>query len=199
MATVYTNLIPQEIPNDSVSTSKIQNEAVTTEKIKNLGVTNDKIVGPIPKNKIAPLGYQLSPSCGVYTKAPAAREPNFSTVTNLTVTITTTGRPVALALVPDGSNGTFENATAIVLNRTTNGEGVSAWTFRYTRDGASLGTFLASLFETRVTTISYTSCFFTIDPVAAGTYTYAFQARADASIATDSVSIRYYKLLAFEL
>jgi hypothetical protein len=60
--------------------------------------------GYVGQNKRAALPYQLSASCGSFNSTSVGRSGN---VTNLSVTITTTGRPVFIALVDDGNGASF--------------------------------------------------------------------------------------------
>lgn len=134
MATAYTNLVFPSIPDNSVSTNKIQNEAVTTDKIKNLSVTNDKIANAtIAKNKLTAVGQQISAE-GTLS---APGNLNFTDVPNLSITITTTGRPVLLSLKAGGDDPTKDAYLGSAVDRYT----TATLLGRYLRNGTSLGTF----------------------------------------------------------
>ncbi len=82
-----------------ISTAKIATSAVTTAKIAD---------GAVTQAKRAALGQQLSSSCGNFT---TLHPSTFADITNLTVTITTTGRPVMVQVVHDGSGSTAQYST----------------------------------------------------------------------------------------
>ena len=67
--------------------------------------------GSILKTKLAPLGQQISSSSGLFGLAYTDGTTPVD-VTNLSVTITTTGRPVFLALTSDGSGTSGQLAVA---------------------------------------------------------------------------------------
>jgi len=55
----------------------------------------------ITRSNLAPLGQQISSSCGLFSTSSGT----FTAVTNLSVAVTTTGRPVHVFLQPDGTAG----------------------------------------------------------------------------------------------
>jgi hypothetical protein len=141
------------------------------------------------------VGQQISLSCGTGGGA-STTSATYVDVTNLTVTITTTGRPVTVMLQPDGSvsgpgllqsEGTTDNTAAFyAINR---GGAVIFETGIAVNVGASGST---------TTTISFPAgSLFFVDPVGAGTYTYKVQFKRNS--ATDTAKINYCKLVAFEL
>jgi hypothetical protein len=66
------------------------------------GVTKFRVSSSgIDRSYLAPLGQQVSSSCGNFSVS----NTNYTDITNLSVGLTTTGRPVVLALVSDGSAG----------------------------------------------------------------------------------------------
>lgn len=90
------------IAGDAVTAAKIAAGAVTTAKIEDGAVTDIKR---------SALNYGVSSSCGSFTSASTS----FVDITNLSVTITTIGRPVFIALIPDGSGayaGVLPDTTA---------------------------------------------------------------------------------------
>src|ERR1700677_4809844 len=128
--------------------------------------------------------YALSSSSGNFTTTSAT----FAAVTNLSVTLTTAGRPVMITLVPDGtsnvsvlgcSSGTGVVVTYGIFNGVTNiGQG-------------SFGT-------TGTTVASYapgSSCA-AIDTSVAGTYTWTFQVLIAGG---NTANVQYFKLLAWEI
>lgn len=152
-----------------------------TVQVKDAGIT---------KPKLAALGQQLSSgSSGNFTTTSSS----YVDVTNMTLSITTTGRPVMIMLIPDISQG----AGALVISKS--GAGASVF-YRIVRDSTSIAEF--PLVLTAVGTSSSvmsvpcsTLQFF--DPVAAGTYTYKIQAKV-ATVST-SADVQASKLLAYEI
>lgn len=142
----------------------------------------------VTQAKRAALGQQVSSSCGSFTTSSAS-----AAVTNLTVTITTTGRPVYLALIPDGSvNDSYIGAsrttgTTAYIGLQIDRGGGNTWRFNCGQTVGSSSSF----------SIYYpVSSVFHIDVPSAGTYTYTVY--ASSSTAT-SVAVAYAKLIAYEL
>lgn len=177
-----------ELANSLVTAAKLGSSAVTTAKIADLSVTGAKIA----TNAItrAKRGYtrniQVSSSCGTVATVFGALE--LANITNLSVTITTNGRPVFLKLIGGASE---PNGELQVLEVTT---------LRFTRDGSAISEFLlgngsGSQVQAGVGGINY------IDVVAAGTYTYRLQGPMTSQSPTTygNISMRGVKLLAYEL
>lgn len=167
----------------------IANSAVTTAKIADSNITTAKVAdGAITQAKLAALGQQISSSSG-----------NFSTtntlmvdVTNLSVTITVTGRPVWVGIIPDGTN----NTSAFGAQRAANTVRAD---FIILRDVTQILTGLVYCNATGATNIEVydNPCWNTIDLPAAGTYTYKVQIAQGGGSATAYAS--YLKLAVFEL
>lgn len=165
---------------------KLLDNTVAGAKIVDLG---------LPRTKMAAVGEQLSASCGTFgTSSTSAVD-----VTNLSVTITTTGRPVVVKLVADGTgsqsyvsfgsvNTGDRKQGAIIFLR-----GATTVSFNTTGSNGLTGGTNFSQF------IHYPAgAFEHIDVVAAGTYTYKAQAivvGADVS----TVNVVNIKLIAYEL
>ncbi len=133
----------------------------------------------------APANYAISSSA---TQAVTSGSP--VDVTNLTVTITTTGNPVALMLIGDSSASYIQ-----VSQSSTNASG----DIYFIRGSTTLsqqqfggGTGLA----TSVFTVSAVSAFAHFDAVAAGTYTYKIQSKVTGSAQVDFGGV---KLVAYEV
>ena len=144
----------------------LQDSAISTAKIAANAVTQAKRVA---------LGQQLSSATGSYTNATTS----YTDVTNATVTITTTGRPVFIALIPDGgaSNASFDsNDGTIKLMR--DSTDIAFWNL--------IGT----------STIAHHNLLY-IDAPATGTYVYKLRAKMDT--AANTVTVDNMKLIAFEL
>lgn len=153
------------------------------------GVTTPKLAdGGVSKPKLSAANYQLSDSCGAWSRT----QPNgWAAVTNLSVTITTSGRPVLLMLVGDGNVGSYIGCGGA---SSAAGDG-SEITFK--RSGTNLGT----MYTTKDSAGSYWACppgAAQIDAPAAGTYTYTVEVRAWGS--ANAIAYMYQlKLLAMEL
>lgn len=149
---------------------------------------SDVSYGSVTRNSLASVGQQISSSCETFTTASLV----FIDVTNLSVTITTVGRPVIIMLVPKGTSsvgsyfgvvGTTFNEAKIRLTR--GGSEIALW---YLQSAAPSGTAQLSV---PVGMVNF------IDPVAAGTYTYKLQ--AEVLNASTSLSVVDSKLVAYEL
>lgn len=175
-----------------IATASLADEAVTTAKIDDLAVTTGKIAdGAVTKAKITALGQQISASSSTFSSAAGS----YTDITNLSVTITTTGRPVYLALIPDGSGNGAELYFAPTAGTTT-----TFGFYSFVRDATPI-TFcrLGQIVNSSGTTQSVrvpVGCINHIDVPSAGTYTYKIQVSAGADT---SMYCYYAKLIAFEL
>lgn len=170
-------------PSDnSVSTVKLQDDAVTTPKIDD---------GAVTRAKREAIGQQISSSCSNFTSSSTSA----TDITNLTVNITTTGKPVVLGLISDGSG----NVSNLLVNPTAGTTTISSF-YTFVRNGTTIaeqevGNIVNSsgtVHSIRVPASSLSH----IDPAAAGTYTYKVQVRC----AVDTgVGVNYAKLIAYEL
>lgn len=145
-----------------IGTTQLADNAVTTVKITDAAVTRPKLVA---------VGQQISSTCGFF--APTT---SFTDVTNLSVTITTTGRPVMVILQSDGSASlSFLQASGggtLDLALFRGASQISDWHF-----GSAVN--CPTLY---------------LDPVAAGTYTYKVQAKASSGGAVDQMVLVAYEL-----
>ena len=164
------------IPANGVTTAKIADGAVTTAKIAD---------GAITPTKRAVLGQQISASSGTFSNTGSAD------VTNLSVTITTLGRPVFVGLIPDGSANNSRIGVEV-------GSNIYSSVFSLIRGSTDIARALISGNGQGVSSISGyipPSSLYTIDPVAAGTYTY----KAAVSASGNTARVEYTKLIAYEL
>jgi hypothetical protein len=166
----------------TLGTSNIADSAITTAKIAALNVT---------RAKMEAIGQQLSSSSSTFQTSSAT----LTDVTNLSVTITTTGRPVRVLVVPDGNgSGNPMNLEMSRANDTVQG---TVCIFRdsteiYRKYNQFIATSAASVFATADTPE-------TLDIVAAGTYTYKVQVAISPNSASQVFKFTYAKLLAYEL
>lgn len=131
-----------------------------------------------------------STTVGIGGVAVSASSGNFSStsgtataVTNLSVTITTTGRPVKLILMADGVSVTSYVAVSASMTGNCN--------LDFCRGGTSIGG-NSLLPPASVPPSSYSQ----VDPVAAGTYTYTVKVTSDG---TRTFFVNYCKLVAYEI
>lgn len=144
--------------------------------------------GGITRPKMVAVGQQISSSCGLYvvsTNTPAA-------VTNLSVTLTTTGRPVMVLIQSD----------AVASNNGCNVEvdggvgGAAKTTLTYMRDSTDIGYY--EYISSASTATRWPGMSFVLDTPAAGTYTYSIEAVVIGS-GSFSSTINFAVLVAYEL
>lgn len=177
------------IANLAVTTAKIADSNVTTLKIADSNVTTAKIAAlNVTRAKLEALGQQLSASCGAIDDASAV----YVDATNLSVTITTSGRPVFLALVDDGSG----NSSFIGVR--TGGIGTGEAIFSFDRGGAAITNHSVKIITGSASTASLvpSSSLNHIDVVAAGTYTYKLKYKL---VSGGGTLLNFAKLIAYEL
>lgn len=196
--TIETNSDAIRVKDSGITTAKINDSAVTTAKINDLAVTTAKINdGAVTHVKMGALGQQTADVLS-FTNTTASPVD----ITGMTVTITTTGRPVFLAIVSYARLG-IEGAGSI--SATCNG-----WSgaqgpigiINFLRGSTEISTtrfgFGSSLINSG-TSFSPTS-FSYIDAIGAGTYTYKVQGY---TIGVCSVSRSFdvggSRLIAYEL
>ncbi len=139
-------------------------------------------------------GVALSTSCGAFSTSSSTPVD----VTNLTVTITTSGRPIFIGLIGDGTTG---SSVIAVSNNSTSISGATGDVFLFNgatnivnsrfRANVASPTPAFSALQVPVSTFSY------IDVQVAGTYTYKIQAQGDSL--GSSLNINDSKLIAYEL
>lgn len=154
----------------AVQTNDIAASAVTTAKIADGNVTQAKRVA---------LGQQLSSSSGAFTMTSNA----FAQVTNLSVTITTTGRPVFIGLQDDGS------ATGSYI---TTGDSTSRVAFF--QGAGQLNEFLIGPSNVYYSPGAF---WYIVNPGSAGSYTFTCKVHNADNAST--VTVNDVKLLVYEL
>jgi hypothetical protein len=175
------NVTTGTIADSAVTTAKIADANVTTAKILDANVTTAKIADAnVTRAKLVAVGQQVSSSCGAATR----NVNSYADVTNLTVTITTTGRPVMVFLIPDGA------AAASC------GDTVGSGSIQILRDSTSIGVFTIASSGTTNHSVGEILSF---DVVAAGTYVYKVQFKSAGGGGGNVVAISNAKLVAYEL
>lgn len=139
----------------TISAAKLGVNSVTTTKISDSNVTTAKIADSnVTRAKIEDVGEQSSSSSGSFSTTSASAVD----VTNLSVTITTSGRPIMIFLTPTSSGGSlYAQGTAGVVD--------------ILRGATNVGSFRLSA-DTRVPP----GCVMVINAPSAGTYTFKAQA-----------------------
>lgn len=148
----------------------------------------------VTRADMAALGQQISSSSGAFTMASATP----ADVTNLSVSITTTGRPVFVGLMDDGS-GSQSALGAVVIGA--NPETSASIQFYLLRGATQLCQMLLQGANTTTEFLTiYTppSSVWIIDVPAAGTYTYKLQV-ASTGATHWQAEVRNTKLIAYEM
>jgi len=174
----------------AVTTAKLADLSVTTGKLADLGVTTGKLAAEsVTQAKRAALGQQSSSHSGNFTTTSGS----LVDVTNLSVSITTTGRPVFIGLIGRGGGNTSYLSAA-------NAGDIASALLSIVRDSTSV---LDSSIYTRsdggasATIQTPVSVLNHVDVPSAGTYTYKVQvARGQAST---TVTVLNAILIAYEL
>lgn len=172
---------------DDISVEKNSNDEY---RIKDSGISashfaDNSVTGP----KMTSVNYSLSASSGNYNSNDMTS--SWNNVTNLSVSITSTGRPIHIMLISDGSG----NPAKV--------EGYAQSTFityiRFLRNGSEV---MLSQIESASTGgvgvfISGDTQLFHIETgLGAGTYTYSVQVKSTSNTNT---WVKYFKLVAYEL
>lgn len=145
--------------------------ASNTIQVKALGIgTAQLAAGSVTKPKLAALGQQLSS-----TFAASSSATGFTNVSGSTVTITTTGRPVKILLIPSGTAALSGVSVTIGVGNTSGIGNV-----RVTQNGSSIGvqsvsTQIPAVVSSSITTQFPISGFAWIGTPSAGAQTYLVQ------------------------
>ena len=135
----------------------------------------------LTKGSIQPVGQQISSSSGSFSTASSS----FVDVTNLSVTLTTVGRPVFISMIGDGSG-----SSSRITNSATGTAQIEIKIFRDTTEIA----YLLSAADT--TNSIMPSEVLHIDTPTSGTYTYKVQTRV---ITGTNVFVSNCKMIAYEM
>ena len=170
-----------KIADSAVTTAKIADSAVTSAKIADGAITTAKIAdGAVTYPKRAALNYDLSDACGTFQTTSTS----YTSVTNLTAQLVTTGRPVFISLVPAG--------TAVSYFSNTSGS-VTTNTIKLATNGAAtVGEYAVSV-STSGATVGTTPTWIHIP--AAGTWDYSIAIKTTAG----TVTVENYKLFCYEM
>lgn len=189
-----TKLDADNIQSGAITETLIANAAVTASKIGSSAVTTSKILDAnVTRAKLVAVGQQLSSSCGASMTITGT---SYTDVTNLTVTLTTTGRPVRLFLVCADTT----NTSKCYINRSNGGTSVTGF-IKFIQDSSDIAIVSdSSMFSASSSSIVYGIPIGAIShtySVAAGTYVYKIQAKTGG--ATETINFEYLRLMAYEL
>lgn len=175
------------VPDGGIGTTQIADSAVTTAKINANAVT---------RPKLASLGQQSNSSNSV-----EAISGSYTDLANTSITITTTGRPVLLILMPFGNGGANPSTFAAATSSGGTSSIFVEANLKFVRDSTALAEFrtggqisIASGNFTFLSVKAPTSLVFVDDSATAGTHTYKVQVQG-----SPSSTINSYKFMAIEL
>lgn len=172
----------------AVDNSTLEIASSTTLQVKDGGIT---------KPKLAALGQQVSSSSGSFT----TNSTSFVNVTNLSVTLTTTGRPVWIGLQ---GNGSTSPTPSIFLQRNGTSNGM-AGDVAFVRDGSGFANSRMQIqYPSNANLNTYylpPSSFWVMDTGAsAGSHTYTIQVRCVIlTNVIDAMGVTETQLVAYEL
>ena len=159
--------------------------------VKAGGITQDRMATRSTGTTVGIGGVAISASSGSYTMTGA-----FADVTNLSITITTTGRPVVLILAHDGTAAGLGYGTIFAQNASGN---IADVYLKFLRNSADLITHNMAVSATGASQVYYslpsTSITY-MDTPAAGTYTYKVQAILNSGT---NGRVLFVKLVAYEI
>lgn len=173
----------------SISATQIAAGSITGSQLANQTITGTQIASAtVARSNQVAVGQQVSSSCGSYSFTGAT---SLQDVTNLTVTITTSGRPVMLSLQSDTTG-----AAAIVQIASSNT--IDVLRLLFVRGASTVVNLnnLRSAVAGGVTTIP-SSCYSCMNIIAAGTYTYKVQIGLANS--ANTATLQNIVLVAYEL
>lgn len=165
----------------------VPTEIQTGEEARRAQINTAQIAdGAVTPAKRSALGQQISSSSGSFSTTSTT----FVDVTNLTVTITTTGRPVWVGLQPDGDTSDNAGIGCTVAS------GTSIASFQILRGGSVISR--AYVAADGLFGFSPPGSLWLIDVPTAGTYTYKVQTKTDTG-SSPTAKVLLSKLVAYEL
>ena len=185
-----------------VSTSQIAAGAVTTTQIASATILGSNIAATtitgsnlvnntVTRTQLAAVGQQVSSSCGSFSTTSSTAV----AVTNLSVTLTTSGRPVMVGLQSDG----LTNAAIFEL-QPGGAAGANAF-LNYLRGATNIAGYQldTTLSSGDVTSAIVPPPGFMLDIITAGTYTYTVTLKAFTVSGTATAILNSCVLVAYEL
>ena len=176
----------QGIQDSAVTSGKISNGAVIDTKLATDSVTTAKIAAnAVTRPKLEAVGQQLSSDINYNVSGST-----YADVTNATVTITTSGRPVIVGYMPSSTAGVSQvyaqGLDSLILK-----------IVRGTTDIAEISLTLAIAPAAGTPVLTWNPSWFTIDPVVSGTHIYKLQAKMSGGFGTGQLA--NLKFFAYEL
>jgi hypothetical protein len=168
------------------NTLKVPTSGIGTTQLADASVTQTKLYKRTTGTSVSAGNVAVSNSSGGFFSGATSPAP----VTNLSVTLVTTGRPVMMLLVPDGSSNPPGFTNNSYLNTSTNAS--DQVTIYYYRDGSSIGA--TNYSNSGLSAMSYAIPQMLDPSPSAGTHTYAIYGGATASFGVFNL-----KLVAYEL
>lgn len=163
---------------------------MTMDASGNMGASTIPLANGITRSNLAAVGQQVSSSSGVYVSSATS----YTAITNLSVTITTSGRPVMLIIQSDNSSSShlFEFG---VSNSSSQSD--SAGNYKWLRGSTPIAYNYVQGYVYLSDIIPAPMMF--LDTPSAGTYTYTIQAAAISGNPGSEIISTYAVLLAYEL
>lgn len=122
---------------------------------------------------------------------------SFADYTNLTVTITTSGRPVKIMFIHDGNMGANQQAKIFIEGATSGTIKIGEVDFKYVRNGADIATVRQGSTAPTNTSVELSPATLNwIDFPPAGTHTYKIQTKM---VIGTTYAINYTKMVAYEI
>lgn len=191
------SIVTAGIADGAVTSSKIAASTLTTAKFGSSSIATSAITdGNVTVGKLAALNKQISASSGSFTTTSLSAV----NVTNLSVTITTTGGPVFLGLIPDGD--TTNPASVGVLNTT---PASTSGSFQFYESTTASVVYSQSLVwssfgdQYLILKVPPGIIRTIVTGISAGTYTFYARALAVISAGVNEVSVTNCKLIAWEM
>jgi len=184
-----------ELAVGAVGNTQLANDAVTTAKILNSNVTTGKLAdGAVTKAKLSAANCQISANSGLFSTTSTS----YVDVTNLSVTLTVTGRPVHLMIVSNGGGGA-SGTTDVYSQKSSGAFDVSSY-FRFVEGVVILSDhILAAPFPSGFARLtSPASVLSHLYIPSAGTYTYKLQV-VSLTGGVHSVGVSNAKLVVCEM
>lgn len=148
----------------------------------------------VTQGKLADKSYALSASCGNYVSTTTS----YVDVTNLTCTITRTGRPVVIMLQSDGDTAVNADGKIEIGGTSANPISVRA---RIVRDGTEIAKtgFSGDNGGAGTMYYSFPAAGVSFVDTSTGTGSATYKVQINVLNATNQVNVRYSKLLVYEL
>lgn len=187
-----------QIKDDGVTNTKIANDAVDTDQLATGAVTTAKIEdAAVTPAKLAARNLVESTAVNSFSTT----NTSLTDVTNLSVSITTTGRPVFIGMISSSTSTTTTGMGLVSISSNNNTALGGLWFLR----GSSVITNFRLAYSTQGSAASTSyengcSNYFFIETPSAGTHTYKVQARIGTIPGvTSTVRVESCKLVAYEL